>query len=235
MEIILYIFAIIFGLLVVGLLYTLVKDFKEIVLGIVNGCKPQLWYPITWIVSPIWIVGYGLEKAFGWNIIEKSSDTDSDGLEKYHSTGNLKLDFSNGDKIIVSQTSQRKAESVIRDFLEFCDGDLKFESFKISSGQNLKIDCPNQITFYDFSILTQHFCNKVTKSWGIFKSSWLTYYSYSNKKTFHNIVGQTTDGQKFSIYTLDDLYKDQYLRLNQDLEVKTFSWNLINNGVQQNL
>ena len=233
MEIVLYLFVVIFFLLLVGLAYTLVKDFKEIVLGLINMCRPQLFRPITWVISPIWFIGYGLEKAFGWEIIEKHND--SDGLEKYPSTGNLKLDFSNGDKIIVSQTSKRKAESVIRDFLEFCDGDLKFESFKISSSQNLKIDCPNQITFYDFSILTQHFCNEVTKSWGIFKSSWLTYYSYSNKKTFHNIVGQTTDGQKFSIYTLDDLYKDQYLRLNQDLEVKTFDWKLINNGVQQGL
>ena len=138
-------------------------------------------------------------------------------------------------KCIVSQTTQRKAESLIRDFLEFCDGDLRFESFKISSGQSLKINCPNQITFYDFSILTQHFCNEVTKSWGIFKSSWLTYYSYSNKKTFHNIVGQTTNGQKFSIYTLDDLYKDQNLRLNQELEVKTFDWKLLKNGVQQQI
>ena len=194
-------------------------------------CQPQLFRPITWVISPIWFIGYGLEKAFGWKIIEKYND--SDGLEKYPSTGNLKLDFSNGDKIIVSQTPKRKAESLIRDFLEFCDGDLKFESFKIGSDQNLKIHCPNQISFYDFSMLTQHFCNEVKKSWGIFKSSWLTYYSYSNEKTFHNIIGQTTDGQKFSIYTLDDLYKDQYLRLNQDLEVTTFDWKLINNGVQQ--
>lgn len=216
--------------MLVGLAYTLIKDFKEIVLGLVNMCQPQLFRPITWVISPIWFIGYGLEKAFGLEIIEKYDD--SDGLEKYPSTGNLKLDFSNGDKIIVSETSKRKAESLIRDFLEFCDGDLKFESFKIKSGQIIKIECPNKISFYDFSILTQHFCNEVTKSWGIFKSSWLTYYSYSNKKTFHNIVGQTTDGQKFSIYTLDDLYNDQYLRLNQNLEVKTFDWKLIYNGVQ---
>ena len=196
-------------------------------------CKPQLFYPITWIISPIWFVGYGLEKAFGWNIIEKYND--SDGLEKYPSTGNLKLDFSNGDKIIISEASKRKAESLIKEFLEFCDGDLKFESFKVKSGQNLIIECPNNITFYDFSILTQHFCNEVAKSWGIFKSSWLTYYSYSNKKTFHNIVGQTTNGQKFSIYTLDDLYKDQNLKLNQELEVKTFDWKRINNGVQHSV
>jgi len=229
-EIVLYLFVVVFFLLLVGLAYTLVKDFKEIVLGLVNMCRPQLFRPITWVISPVWFIGYGLEKAFGWEIIEKYND--SNGLEKYTSTGNLKLDFSNGDKIIVSQTSKRKAESLIRDFLEFCDGDLTFESFKINSGKNLKIDCPNQTTFYDFSILTQHFCNEVTKSWGIFKSSWLTYYSYSNKKTFHNIIGQTTDGQKFSIYTLDDLYKDQYLRLNQDLEVKAFDWKLINKVVQ---
>ncbi|KAA2219172.1 hypothetical protein [Maribacter flavus] len=217
MEIILYIFVIIFFLLLVGLAHTFVKDFKEIVLGLVSMCQPRLFRPITWVTSPIWFVGYGLEKAFGWNIIEKYDGCD--GLEKYPSTGNLKLDFSNGDKIILTQASKRKAESVIRVFLEFYDGDLKFENFKISGIQNLKIDCPNQISFFDFSILTQHFCNEEIKSWGIFKSSRVTYYSYSNKKTFHNIVGQTTDRQKFSIYTLDDLNKDQYLRLNQNLEV----------------
>ncbi len=230
MEIVLYLFVALFFLLLIGLAYTLVKDFKEIILGLVNMCQPQLFRPITWVISPIWFIGYGLEKAFGWNIIDKYND--SDGLEKYPSTGNLKLNFSSGEKIIISKTSKRKAESLIKEFLEFCDGDLKFESFKIKSGQNVKIDCPNHITFYDFSILTQHFCNKVTKSWGIYKSSWLTYYSYSNKKTFHNIVGQTTDGQKFSIYTLDDLYKDQNLKLNQELKVKAFDWKLIINGAQ---
>ncbi|WP_167965196.1 hypothetical protein [Saonia flava] len=174
-----------------------------------------------------------MEKTFGWNIIEKYND--SDGLEKYPSTGNLKLDFAMGDKLLISKTSERKAESLIKEFLEFCDGDLRFEKFKIKSGQNIQINCPNNITFYDFSILTQHFCNTVKKSWGIFKSGRLNYYSYSDRKTVHNLIGETTNGQKFSIYTLDDLYNDQYLRLNQELEVKKFDWKLINNGVQQYL
>ncbi|UOY07791.1 hypothetical protein L0P88_04380 [Muricauda sp. SCSIO 64092] len=166
-----------------------------------------------------------MEKTFGWKIIEKYND--SDGLEKYPSTGNLKLDFSNGDKIVVSETSKRKAESLIRDFLEFCDGNLKFENFKLEIGPNVKVYCPHHITFYDFSILTQHFCNEVKKSWGVFKSGRLNYYSYSDEKTVHNIVGQTTDGQKFSIYTLDDLYNGQYLKLNQELKVKKFDWKII--------
>ena len=229
MEIVLYLFVVIFFLLLIGLVYTLVKDFKEILLGLINMCEPQLFHPITWIISPIWFIGYGLEKAFGWEIIDKNNN--SDGLEKYPSTGSLKLNFSSGEKIILSVTSKKKAELLIKEFLEFCDGDLKFESFKIKGGKNVKIDCPNHITFYDFSILTQHFCDVVTKSWGIFQSSWLTYYSYSNEKTVHNILGQTKDGKKFSIYTLDDLYKDQSLRLNPKLKVKAFDWKLINNDV----
>lgn len=231
MNLVLYFFATIFVLLLIGLLYTLVKDFKEIARGLINMCKPQLFHPITWILSPIWLIGYALDEAFGIDIVDKYND--SEGLEKYPSTKNLQLDFSIGDKYIISMTSKKKSELLIEEFLEFCDGNLRFENFKIKNTNPVTAHCPNNISFYDFNILTQHFCNDIKKSWGIFKSGRLNYYSYLDDKTVHNIVGQTKEGQKFSIYTLDDLYKDQYLKINQELSVKKFDWNLINNGEQQ--
>lgn len=228
MEIALYLLVFVFCLLAVGLLYTLIKDFKEIILGLINMCKPHLLHPITWIVSPIWLIAYALEKSFGWNIIDKNGH--SDGLEQYPTKSKLLLDFSMGTKYIVSKTSHKNAKLLIIDFLGFCDGELKLADFQIKDTKSLIITCPSQITFYDFSILTQHFCNDIKQSWGVFKSSRLEYYSYSDIKTVHNIVGQTKNGQKFSIYTLDDLYKNQFLRLNQELNVKKFDWHLVDKG-----
>lgn len=228
MEIVLYLFVAVFILLLIGLAYTLVKDFKEIVLGLVNMCKPELFHPITWLLSPIWLIGYALEKSFGWDIIDKYDD--SDGLEKYPFTEKLQFDFSIGEKYIVSKTSNKNAKFLIEDFLGFCDGKLRLENFHIINTDPITVQCPNQITFYDFSILTQHFCNDIKDSWGIYKSSRLDYYSYSDDKTVHNIIGRTGNGQKFSIYTLDDLYKDQYLKLNEELKVKKFEGNILNRG-----
>ena len=227
MEIIIYLLVAVFILLSIGLVYTLVKDFKEIVFGLVNMCKPQLFHPLTWLLSPIWFIGYALEKTFGWDILEKYDG--SDGLEKYSHTEISPFDFSMGDKYIIAKTSQKNVELLLKDFLDFCDGKLNIENFQIKNTDPITVQCPNQITFYDFSILTQHFCNDIKDSWGVFKSGRLDYYSYSDKKKVHNIVGQTGDGQKFSIYTLDDLYKEQHLKINDKLKVKKFDWNLINN------
>ncbi|WP_159076360.1 hypothetical protein [Flagellimonas amoyensis] len=228
MEIVIYLFVAVFILLLIGLAYILVKDFKEIVLGLVNMCKPDLFHPISWFLSPIWLIGYALEKGFGWDIIDKYGN--SDGLEKYSFTEKLQLDFSMGEKYIVSKTSNKKAKFMIEDFLGFCDGKLRLENFQIKNTEPIIIQCPHQITFYDFSILTQHFCNDIKDSWGVFKSGRMNYYSYSDKNTGHNIIGRTGNGQKFSIYTLDDLYQDQTLKLNAELKVKNFDRDLVNNG-----
>jgi len=203
LEIIIYLFLAVFILLSIALVYTLVKDFKEIVLGLVNMCKPQLFHPISWLLSPIWLIGYALEKSYGWDIIEKYDD--SDGLEKYSHTEILPFDFSMGDKYIVAKTSQKNVELLLEDFLGFCDGKLRIENFQIKNTDPITVQCPNQITFYDFSILTQHFCNDIEDCWGIFKSGRLDFYYYSDKKSVHNIVGKSVYVKNFSIYILDDL------------------------------
>ncbi|PJB12057.1 MAG: hypothetical protein CO119_08335 [Flavobacteriales bacterium CG_4_9_14_3_um_filter_40_17] len=225
MELILYIFAVIFGFLLIGLFYTLLKDFREIVHSLINRCKPDFFCPITWFLSPIWLIGFVLDNLFGFDILVKNRKNNQ--LEKYPSTKNLEMDFEFGDKLIFSNTSKRNIESLIKEFLDFCDGNLRFDNFNIKNTKPITVLCPNQITFYDFNILIQHVCNKVKESWGIFNSRNLSYYSYSDENTIHNIVGQTITGQKFSIYTLDDLYNEKYLKLNQDLSVKKFDWSFV--------
>lgn len=194
--------------------------------------KPQLFHPRTWVFTPIWLIGYVLDNFFGFEILDKY-DEKSDGLERYPSTKKMELDFETGDKYIISKTSQDKLESYIKDYLDiFCNGNLAFENFQLINRNIIIMKCPKRITFFEFNLLTQHICYETKDSWGIFNSKKLSYYSYSDDKTVHNIIGRTNDGQKFSIYTLYNLDRDRFLNINQDLSVKNFNWTLINNSLK---
>ena len=145
MEVILYIFVVIFFLLAIGFVYTLIKDFKEIVRGIVNSCKPQLFYPITWVLSPIWLIGKMVDFIFGLEIIDKSNDYESHRPEKYSSKKNLSMDFINGDKIIVSGTSVSKTRNYDRSNRIYLTLDLNLNEVIIQNLKNFKKITKNEI------------------------------------------------------------------------------------------
>lgn len=71
--------------------------------------------------------------------------------------------------------------------------------------------------------------------YGLFKSKELSFYCYQDPKSIHNIIGRTSNGQKFSIYTLDDLNKMIHLRLNKQLDVKELDTKMKNNDVQHHV
>ncbi|VAW26819.1 hypothetical protein MNBD_BACTEROID06-476, partial [hydrothermal vent metagenome] len=82
--------------------------------------------------------------------------------------------------------------------------------------------CPDNMPFYDFNLFVQHANSelKPNDSFGLFKSEQLAYFCYQDPRTVHNIIGKTSDGRKFSVYTLDDLDKKVQLRINNNIEVE---------------
>jgi hypothetical protein len=185
-------FNIIFGLLLLALIITFLKYPLQILKG------------ILYMFIPDWARSNNLNKS----------------EEPYPSRKNLRFNFSTGTKLLFLNADEKSISELIKDFTEWSEGSFLTEDFKFK--QNNLIECPNQISYYDFNLLTQHFCNRFKDSRGIFNSTELSYFLYQDPNSVHNLIGQTNDGQKFSIYTLDDLNKKVYLKINNQLTVNSF-------------
>jgi tryptophan-rich sensory protein len=59
----------IFLVLIIAALYTIIKYPKDILKGFLFFIKPD-YRPLTWILSPIWLFFYLLDKLFKLNIID---------------------------------------------------------------------------------------------------------------------------------------------------------------------
>lgn len=136
--------------------------------------------------------------------------------DPYESTLNLSFNYQGGDKYIYFIGDNNLINQIIESF-----PDYKPDEFKLL-GKGVVI-CPVEITFYDFSILVQHFWNESKiRSYGIFLSGEFSFYMYQDERTLHNLIGKTHDGRKFSIYTLDHLDDKIYLRVNKKIRVDEF-------------
>ena len=154
--------------------------------------------------------------------------------EPYKSTKNLKFNFEQGAKYIIANVEKEKALEIIISFLGFSYVNIPFDDFIVERLPPAVIKCPQNIPFCDFNLLVQHSNNELGKanSYGLFESPELSFYCYQDPNTIHNIIGSTNTGQKFSVYTLDDLNKKVWLRLNNQINVKKLDINIVN-GVQQ--
>lgn len=223
-------FSTIVGILIVGLLLaavvTIIKYPKDVIRGFFNLLKPNIDNIRSWIFFPIWIVGLLIEELFNFKIYDENSKILSE--ERYKSTRNRKFDFKGGKKYLLADVSSNVMENLVKGFLGFSYANLKVDDFKIEKSNPTIIKCPDNIPFYDFNLLVQHSCNefKPKESFGLFKSERLNYFCYQDSKTTHNIIGQTEGGENFSIYTLDDLNKKVYLRINNKIQVKKFKRSL---------
>ncbi|MEQ8357924.1 MAG: hypothetical protein RH860_00455 [Cytophagales bacterium] len=220
-------FTLIVEILIVGLLIalivTLIKYPLDIIRGTLEMIRPELSNPRSWIFFPIWIIFYGLNKLFDWNIIEEVEDEGNKSEKRYPSKRNLKIDFSSGEKFLQMNAEQAKIDSSIQEFLEFSEGRYNREEFGFDDERSL-MNCPKNISFYDFNILIQHCSNELKNGvFGIFVSPNLSYYAHQDKNTLHNLIGRTKEGTKFSIYTLDNLNKKIHLRINDGLKVRKFN------------
>ena len=142
--------------------------------------------------------------------------------EPYDSTFNLNFNYQIGKKYIFFTGDPNLIVPIIKSFLDYKEEDFAFSDERL-------IKCPEKITFYDFSILVQHFWSESKiRSYGIFLSDEIRFYLYQDERSVHNLIGKTHDGQTFSIYTLDDLDNNIYLRLNNTIRVEKFdiSYNL---------
>jgi hypothetical protein len=220
-------FSLIIEIIIVGLLIVLVITIFKYPMDIIRGflilIEPDWFRPITWIFSPIWLIAYGLNKKFNLKIIDSESNRENLSEEPYPSHKNLKVDFKIGVKALYVNSDESKIIEHLKEFLEFAEKDYHINEFKFNKDK--LVECPSDISFYDFNILTQHFCNEFKNAKGLFKSDKFGYYLYQDSKTTHNLIGKTTFNQKFSIYTLDDLDNKIYLKLNNEIKVLDFKYN----------
>ncbi len=221
------IFSIIIEVLIVGLLLSAVAVFvfrpMQVIRGFLEFIRPSSARLGTLIFLPIWLLAYGLNKAFDLKIIEPEEDAFIDlSEEPYKSTKNLDFDFREGDKYLVANGESRDTDAFINEFLSISTANLKSAEFKVENLKPTVVKCPDSIPFYDFNLLVQHANNelKPNDSFGLFKSEQLTYFCYQDPLTVHNIIGKTSEGRKFSVYTLDDLNKKVQLRMNNKIEVE---------------
>lgn len=202
----------------IALIVIVIRYPLDIIRGFLEMIRPDSYR--TWFLAPIWFLFYGLNKLFNLSIIEDKESSQDKPEEPYKSIKNLKFDFSTGKKFI--SYSNNEIHALLVDFVAFSEGNYELEDFSIKSKQTI-LECPNAISFYDYCILVQHIWNtQKGATFGIFISAKLKFYFYQDDKTLHNLIGQTIDGKRFSIYTLDDLNKKIHLRLNDNIRVKKF-------------
>ncbi len=198
---------------------TIIRYPKDIIRGFLGLIEPDIINPLTWLFLPIWLLAYGLDKLFKWNLLETSNQNSESA---YPADEYLRFDFREGRKAIFSKGDIDNLKSILLDFFEISEFNYSIEEFKIDATKKGLIECPNRISFMDFNILIQLFDQKVKdRSYGLFQSQSLSYYSYQDSKTTHNIIGATLDGRKFSVYTLDDLNKKVRLRLNKKINLNS--------------
>ncbi|MCV9385565.1 hypothetical protein [Reichenbachiella ulvae] len=207
------------GLLLAGLM-TIVKYPKDVVRGFFNLFRPEATSIRSWIFFPIWMVGRLIEVTSKFEIYDHE-EGENFSEEPYKSNKNLKFDFASGTKYLVTNIDSAETLKVIKEFIGYSSSNIIFEDFSVESKFPAVVKCPDEIRFYDFNLLIQFLSNENKSSYcyGLFKSEELSYYSYQDSATTHNIIGKTNSGQKFSIYTLDDLNKKVHLRLNQSIQI----------------
>ncbi|HET8860030.1 hypothetical protein [Marivirga sp.] len=222
-------------LLIIATVAVIIKYPKDIVRGFFGFFEPDLGNLKSWIFLPIWLIGRTIELVTKFKIYENSHADLSE--EPYKSTKNMKFDFENGTKYLVTSNGTDKINDIIKDFLGISYANITFDDFVIEQMSPTVVRCPSSIPFYDFNLLIQHSNNELQKTncYGLFKSDKLSFYCYQDPKTLHNIIGQTHSGQNFSVYTLDDLNKKTYLKINNKIKVKELDMDSEIKGVQHHL
>jgi hypothetical protein len=225
LEILSLISEIVFVGLLIAAVVTIIKYPKDIIRGFFGLFRPELWRIGSWMFIPIWLLGRLIEVLTKFEIYDHDGQDQSE--ERYKSTKNLKFDFQSGIKYISINAESEKAKEILKDFLSFSYANISFEDFAFENTSPTLIKCPNNIPFYDYNLLVQHSNNEIGNepSCGLFKSDEVSFYCYQDPATVHNIIGQTDKGQKFSVFTLDDLNKKHHIRLNNQIKVKALDFN----------
>jgi len=207
--------------LILALVYTVVTDVKGVLGGIMVFSKPDI-DPVSWLLFPIWLLIWTIDKSFGLKLAQSANSKDNLNEEKYKSNKNLSVAFTKGRKMIYVQGIKCEYTKTIEEFTEFAQGQYVPSEFVLSATETL-LTCPENISYYDFNILVQHFNNTHgNEVYGLYLSDELGYYLQQDENSLHNLVGSTFEGQKFSVYTLDDLDKKVYLRLNDQIDIQPF-------------
>ncbi|MBY0432509.1 MAG: hypothetical protein K2U26_00195 [Cyclobacteriaceae bacterium] len=219
-----------------GLLVTAIKYPKDVLVKLPLEIIKLPFRPLLWLISlfltilaiPIIYLG----EKYKWRITSKIEklldfvDDDDDNNDKPHpATRNLKVDFISGHKYIYVLKSTKDLKQLIQDFLGSLTGKYSIEEFELAENSEQKIiKFPAGINFYDFHLFVQHFNTELgdKQSFGVYKSAGLDYYVFQDSETLNNLVGFTADRKFFSIYMLDDLEKNQHLKVNQKLKVETY-------------
>jgi hypothetical protein len=211
-------------LLFIWLLYTLFRHPKEILFSFLRFCKHSN-IPVSIIFAPIWIPAYFIDRKFNLGIYKNDDNSDDSIIS---SERKLTIKFEEYQKfLLIDSTPLETLVTVLSECYETTP-EKDFEIIKYNENHNqiiLKLtpDC----SFYNYHYLLQWLTTYLldTKQNDIFglainKSNMsLSYYSCLDTSGIHinSLIGKTLEGDKFSIYLLDDYEKEQWLDINNKL------------------
>ncbi len=173
------------------------------------------------LLFPVWALVKIIDLIFRLNIFSAESGDLSE--EPYQSHRNQYFNFAQGQKTVLIKGDMISIKKQLEEFIK----DFNIEGFtnefllKIE-GADTVLQCPPCISFTDYCLMIQSLDSesKKMKPTGFFRSDEISFYAYQDTATLHNLIGKTSKGDYFSIFTLDDLGEGARLRMNNKIIVE---------------
>lgn len=223
-------------LLIIAAIFTLIKYPKQILIdapaGFMKISVERFLSTIAFVTIPIWLPLWFLDSQFKWGIFElkffkffyefDTSEPNEDEQTdiEYPVKEKLQIDFEQHKKYFISslQDSKRIVSS-LEDNLANIDKSLKDpQVFKIGG---LTVVRTSELNLYDFNMLIQCLDNdfKRSKNFGFAKNSKTSFFGITDKKTLNNIVGQTSNGNKYAYSLVNG--QENYLGINNEIDLSS--------------
>lgn len=138
---------------------------------------------------------------------------------EYKTQGKIFFFFAPCSKYLLTMgTDVEAVKTEIIDVLDILDEELSIEEFRFLPTPKCIITIPpSHISFRDFNELIGWLTDDVNTV-GLVESKDLTYTVYEDESTT-NLIGQTEQGEKFFISSIDKYGQKQFLRLNNEIEL----------------
>ncbi|WP_109830668.1 hypothetical protein [Reichenbachiella versicolor] len=209
---------------VIALIITIFKyprDAGKTVLSILFLPFVRIWNIILFILFPIDLLISFIEDSFGTNFFTKYLNKES-RTRSYKTEGRKNLNFRIFEKFIFLNTIPDQLEKQLMEADETCP-EVTVDGFKIHRTEKYSvIELPN-IEFYGFSFMIQWLTEFVenVEVYGYADSGRSQFLMFVDKNSENDLIGLTNTAKKFFVTLYDDLDQQQFLRLNQSIQVKT--------------
>ena len=208
----------------VGALITIIKypkDSGKTVLGFLFFPFRRLWNLLLVFLIPIGLLVLIVESKLEINFLSKYINK-LVGRHNYKTQGRKNLNFKIFSNYILVNTISAEIEAQLKEAEGTCHevNNLDYQVYR--TDKYSIIELPN-ISFYGFNYMIQWLASflKNTEVYGFSDSGRSQFITYVDKKDENDLIGLTNTGKKFFVSLYDDLNKQQYLRLNQSIEVDT--------------